>query len=511
MGVLNTIITIIAVLIGLGAGALVGFYWKKIVNRRRLQEAHEDAELLKSEALERKRAIIIEAKEESLRIRTVTESEQREQRSEIKDSERRLSKREEQLDRRNHNLEIRENTWHEKEKELESARNKVDEVLDKQLELLENLAGISSEDAENLLLEKASEEIQHEVTRRYRDYEERIREEAEEKARSIIGQAIHRLSSDVVSEMTIASVSLPSDDMKGRLIGREGRNIRAIEKATGVDLIIDDTPEQVTVSCFDPVRREIAKMAISKLIADGRIHPARIEDIVSKSEKEIWANIWKSGEDAVFETGVRGLHPEIVKLLGKLKYRYSYGENVLLHSMEVGNLAAMIASELGANVKTAKTGGLLHDLGKALSHEVEGSHAKIGADIAAKYKVSQAICDCISDHHDDQPRSVEGFVVAAADAISAARPGARSDTLEHYIERIEALEEVAKWFDGVEKCYAIQAGREIRVLVKPENIDDLMASDLARKIAKKIEETLVYPGEIKVTVIRESRSTELAK
>ena len=299
--------------------------------------------------------------------------------------------------------------------------------------------------------------------------------------------------------------------MKGRLIGREGRNIRAIENATGVDLIIDDTPEQVTVSCFDPVRREIAKIAISKLIADGRIHPARIEDIVSKSEKEIWTNIWKSGEDAVFETGVRGLHPEIVKLLGKLKYRYSYGENVLLHSMEVGNLAAMIASELGANVKTAKTGGLLHDLGKALSHEVEGSHAKIGADIAAKYKISKEICDCISDHHDDQPRSVEGFIVAAADAISAARPGARSDTVEHYIERIEALEEVATGFDGVEKCYAIQAGREIRVLVKPDNVDDLMASDLARQIANKIEETLVYPGEIKVTVIRESRSTELAK
>jgi len=511
MGVLNTIITIIAVLIGLGTGALVGLYGNKIVNRRRLQEAHEGAELLKSEALKDKRAIIIEAKEESLRIRTATESELREQRFEIKDSGRRLNKREEQLDRRNHNLEIREKTWNEKENELEIAGNEVKEVLNKQLELLENMSGISNQEAESILLEKASGEIQHEVSRRYRDYEERAREEAEGKARNIIGQAIHRLASDVVSEMTIASVSLPSDDMKGRLIGRDGRNIRAIEKATGVDLIIDDTPEQVTLSCFDPVRREIAKMAISKLVADGRIHPARIEEIVSKSEEEIWANIWKSGEDAVFKTGIRGLHPEIVKLLGKLKYRYSYGENVLLHSIEVGNLAAMIAAELGANVKIAKTGGLLHDLGKALSHEVEGGHAKIGADIAAKYKVSKAICDCIADHHDDQPSSVEGFVVAAADAISAARPGARMDTLEHYIERIEALEEVAAGFDGVEKCYAIQAGREIRVLVKPDNVDDLKASDLARQIANKIEETLVYPGQIKVTVIRESRSIELAQ
>ncbi len=507
----NMIIAIIAVLIGLGAGAVVGFYGKKIVNHRRLQEAQEDAERLKSEALDRKRAIVIEAKEESLRMRTATESELREQRSETKDSERRLGKREEQLDRRSHNLEKREKTWYEKEKELDLARVEVETVLGKQLDLLESLSGMSAQEAETLLFDRASEEIQHEVTRRYRDYEERIRKEAEDKARNIVGQAIHRLASDVVSEMTIASVSLPSDDMKGRLIGREGRNIRAIEKATGVDLIIDDTPEQVTLSCFDPVRREIAKLALNKLIADGRIHPARIEDVVTQSEKEIWANIWKSGEDAVFETGVRGLHPEIVKLLGKLKYRYSFGENVLLHSIEVGNLASMIASELGANVKTAKTGGLLHDLGKALSHEVEGSHAKIGADIASKYKVPKAICECIADHHDDQPRSVEGFVVAAADAISAARPGARSDTLEHYIERIEALEEVATGFDGVEKCYAIQAGREVRVLVKPDDVDDLTASKLARQIANKIEETLVYPGQIKVTVIRESISIELAK
>jgi ribonuclease Y len=299
--------------------------------------------------------------------------------------------------------------------------------------------------------------------------------------------------------------------MKGRLIGREGRNIRAIEKATGVDLIIDDTPEAVTVSCFDPIRREVARVALGKLIADGRIHPARIEEMVAKSEKEIGDSVWKSGEEAVFDIGIRGLNPEIIRLMGRLKYRYSYGENVLQHCLEVGHLAGMIASEVGGDVKVAKAGGFLHDIGKALSHEVEGPHAMIGADVAAKYDVSSAVRACIAEHHDDDMSSIESFIVAAADAISAARPGARKDTVENYIKRIEALEEVARAFDGVEKCFAIQAGREVRVMVKPDAVDDAAASKMARDIVKKIEETLVYPGQIKVTLIRESRTVEYAR
>ena len=349
------------------------------------------------------------------------------------------------------------------------------------------------------------------MTVRYRNLEEEALNEANEKARFILSQSIQRLASDVVSEVTVSTVPIPSDDMKGRLIGREGRNIRSIEKNTGVDLIIDDTPEAVTLSCFDPVRREVARMAIVKLVADGRIHPARIEDMVSKSQKEVEEAIWKHGEAAVIETEVRGLHPEIIKLVGRLKYRYSYGENVLMHSLEVSHLAGLMAAEIGANVKVAKVGGLLHDLGKAMSHEIEGPHAEIGADIAKKYSVSRRVCSCIAEHHDDEMTSVESFLVAAADAISAARPGSRSDTVENYIKRMQELESVASDFEGVEKCFAIQAGREVRVMVEPDEMDDLSSGNLARNIVKSIEEKLAYPGQIKVVVIREKRSIEYAK
>ena len=507
----SVIVAIVAVLIGLAAGAALGFFVRRILSRKRYEAAQADASRVLEEAGEQKRSIIIEAKEEALGIRSASEAELRERRSELKRLERRLSKREEKLDRRGGNLDRRERQAvdHESANRLREAE--LEDFKNKEIERLENLSNLSMEEAEARLLQRAEEDIQHEILIRYRDHEEHAKKEAEEKARNLVAQAVQRLASEVVSEITVTTVPLPSDDMKGRLIGREGRNIRAIERATGVDLIIDDTPEAVTLSCFDPVRREIARVALTRLISDGRIHPARIEETVNRSEKEVWDTIWKSGEEAVFQTGVRGLHPEVVKLLGRLKYRFSYGENVLLHSIEVGNLAGMLAAEIGANVKVAKMGGLLHDIGKALSHEVEGPHAEIGAAQAAKYNVSKAVCACIGEHHDDHPSSAEGFIVAAADAISAARPGARRDTVEHYIKRLEALEGVAGSFEGVEKCYAIQAGREVRVMVRPEKVDDLMATKMARDIARRVEETLAYPGQIKVTVIRESRKVEYAR
>ena len=376
---------------------------------------------------------------------------------------------------------------------------------------MEIAADLTMDEAKDLVMSQAEEDAQYEVAAKYRDIEESQRNEANDKARLIIGQAIQRLASDVVSEATVSTVSLPSDDMKGRLIGREGRNIRAIERNTGVDLIIDDTPEAITLSCFDPVRREIARLAVGKLVADGRIHPARIEDMVNKSREEVEETIWKSGEAAVLEADVRGLHPEIIRLLGRLKYRYSCGENVLMHSLEVAHLAGLMAAEVGANVKVAKVGGLLHDIGKALSHEIEGPHAEIGADVSKKHKVSNRVITCIAEHHDDEMSTVESFVVAAADAISAARPGSRRDTVENYMRRMQEREEVAGDFDGIEKCFAIQAGREVRIMVEPDSIDDVSASAMSRDIVKNIENKLAYPGQIKVVVIREKRTVNYAR
>ena len=459
---------------------------------------------------ERKRALL-EAKEEALSIRTAAEADLRERRSELQRQERRLINREETLERRSDNLDKREQRQAAQEKELEEERAQVEAMKRQETEVLENLAALSVNDARELLMRKAEEEIQYEVARRYRDVEQIAKGEADQNARKVVTLAIHRLASDVVSENSVKSIPLPNDDMKGRLIGREGRNIRAIEAATGVDLIIDDTPEAVTISCFDPVRREVARQAITKLISDGRIHPARVEEVVEKTRLEVEENIREEGEKAVFDAKVRGLNPELVRLFGRLKYRYSYGENILQHSVQVSQLAGMLAAEIGANVEVAKMGGLLHDIGKALSHEVEGPHAEIGAEVARKFGIPAEVERAIMEHHDEERGSVEAFIVAAADAISAARPGSRRDTLEHYAKRLEALEEVAQSFPGVEKCYAIQAGREVRILVKSLEVDDVMASKLARDVVKKIEDNLVYPGLIKVTVIRETRVVEVAR
>ena len=505
------IIAILAVLGGLAVGAAGGYFGRSFDFSKRLDEAQLESAKLIEQGQEQKRDILLEAKEEALKTHSSGEEELRERRSEMQRNERRVSNREENVERRSTNMERREKNLTQKEKVAEQFSTEMEELKQKELQHLETISNLSVSDAKDVLMRRVEEESQHELARHYRDMEDRAKEEASDKARNILAQAIHRLAADVVSEVTITTVPLSSDDMKGRLIGREGRNIRAIEKATGVDLIIDDTPEAVTLSCFDPVRREIARVAIGKLMADGRIHPARIEEMVVKSEEEVMDTIWKNGEQAVFDVGVRGLHPEIVKLLGRLKYRYSYGENVLQHSIEVAQLAGMMASEIGANVKTAKAGGLLHDIGKALTHEVEGPHAEIGAEVALKHSIAAKICTCIGEHHNDEMSTVEAFIVSAADAISAARPGSRRDTVENYIKRLEALEEVGRAFEGVEKCFAIQAGREVRIMVQPQTIDDVAASKMARDIVKKIEETLVYPGQIKVTVIRESRTIEYAR
>ena len=508
---MEAFLIVLAVLIALGIGGATGFFFRAGLLGRNVRVAGEEASRIREEVEEEKKTVLLEAKEEALKIRTSAEADLRERRSELQRQERRLANREENIERRSDNLDKRERNQANREKELEEAHAQLEAMKRQEIEVLENLSALSVNDAKELLMRKAEEEIQYEVARRYRDVEQMAREEADQKARKVLTLAIHRLSSDVVSENTVKVIPLPNDDMKGRLIGREGRNIRAIEAATGVDLIIDDTPEAVTISCFDPVRREIARLAITKLISDGRIHPARIEEVVEKTREEVEENIREEGERAVFDAKIRGMNPELVKLLGRLKYRYSYGENILQHSVEVSILAGMLAAEIGANMEIAKLGGLLHDIGKALTHEVEGTHAEIGADVARKYGIPTEVERAIMEHHDEERGSVEAFIVAAADAISAARPGSRRDSLENYTKRLEALEEVAQSFPGVEKCYAIQAGREVRILVKSGEVDDVLASKLARDVVKKIEDTLVYPGLIKVTVIRETRAVEVAR
>ena len=507
----TAIAAIITVLVGLVLGALGGYFARVVVAGRRHDAATREASRILEEAQESRRNLLIEAREEALKTRSDAEAELKERRGELGRLETRLSNREENTERRAANLERRERSVVDKEKEVEGRRSEAESLKQQQIQRLEEVSRLSVAEAKGELMRVAELDIKHELVAKYRDMEVTARAEAESNARNILSGAIQRLASDVVSEVSLTTVPLPSDDMKGRLIGREGRNIRAIEKATGVDLIIDETPEAVTLSCFDPIRREVARLAVTKLVADGRIHPARIEDMVTKAEKDVEETVRRTGDDAVMEVDVRGLRPEVINLLGRLKYRFSYGENVLQHSTEVAHLAVLMAGEIGADVKAAKTGGLLHDLGKALSHEVEGPHAEIGADMAAKYGVSGPIVATIREHHDDDHSSVESFIVAAADAISAARPGARRDTVEQYIKRLEALEEVGRAFDGVEKCYAIQAGREVRIMVQPETVDDLAATKIARDVVKKIEETLAYPGQIKVTVIRESRSVEYAR
>jgi ribonuclease Y len=479
---------------------------------RRAAGAEMKASRIVAEAERRQKETLLEAKEEAIRLRSQAEGDLRERRNEVQRLERRLTHKEENLDRKLESLERRDRSLVNKEKNLDDIRAQLTDLERQRRQEIERLANLTTQEARGVLLAEIEQEMREEANRRVRELEAELKEEGNQRARDILTTAIQRLAADVISEATVSVVPLPSDDMKGRIIGREGRNIRTLEHLTGVDVIIDDTPDAVTLSTFDPVRREIARVALTRLISDGRIHPARIEDMVAKAQKEVETTIREAGEQAVVEAGVPGLHPEIVKALGRLKYRYSYGQNQLKHAMETARIAGMLADELGADANIARRGGLLHDLGKAIDHEVEGTHALIGAEMARRHGVIPAVVHCIEAHHEEvEPSSVEAVITVIADAISGSRPGARRESLEQYIKRLRALEEVASGFQGVEKCYAIQAGREIRIIVKPEDIDDLGAMRLAKDISKKIEETLEYPGQIKVTVIREKRAVEYAK
>jgi ribonuclease Y len=509
---MDLLITIgVSLVVGLVA-LIAGYLLKQFQVQRGLQSARAEAERVVAEAQAAAKETVLQAKDEALRIRQEAENEAKRWRVELQKQEQRLQKRRESLDRRFDSLENRTRKLDQRERRLEEAERQLEKLRQKQIAELERLSGLTQEEAKNLLLDMVREEARQDMARVIREEEMAAREEAERRAREIIVTAIQRVASDQVSESVVSTVPLPNDEMKGRIIGRQGRNIRAIESLTGVDIIVDDTPEAVTLSCFDPVRREVARQALEKLIMDGRIHPARIEKIVEKTKKEVEAMIREEGEKAAFEVGVTGLHPEIIKLLGRLKFRTSFGQNVLAHSIETAHIAAMMAAELGADVDAVRAGALLHDIGKAVTHEVDGAHALIGADIAKRYGVPQKVVNIIAaHHHEEEQTSLEAILVEAADAISGARPGARRETLEAYVKRIKALENVAKSFKGVEESYAIQAGREIRIIVKPGEVDDLGAVQLSRDIAKKVEESLEYPGQIKVTVIRETRAVDYAK
>ncbi len=472
---------------------------------RILKDAEKKAESKKKETL-------LEAKDEIHRLRNESERELKERRNEVMRQERRLQQKEESLDHKIENYEAKEEAIAKKQKEIDSRLQDVEDIKRSQFDMLERISGFTVEQAKDYLLKSLSEELTHEKALKINEYETQLKEEADQRARDLISHAIQRVAADQVSETTVSVVPLPNDEMKGRIIGREGRNIRMIETLTGVDLIIDDTPEAITLSGFDPVRREIARIALERLIGDGRIHPARIEEMVEKARREVEATIKSEGERAILETGLRGIHPEVVRLLGRLRYRTSYGQNVLNHSMEVAFLSGIMASELGIDPEVARRAGLLHDIGKSVDHEIEGSHIEIGVDIARKYKESEAVVHAIHAHHGDvEATTIVACLVQAADAISAARPGARRENLENYIKRLEKLEEVANEFNGVERSFAIQAGREIRILVRPEVVSDDQMALLARDIAKKIEDNLDYPGQIKVNLIRENRAVDYAK
>ena len=508
---LEIIIVILAVLAAAGIGGATWLALKARKDAELARSAGESARGIVTQAEEESRKLLFAAQEEALKLRNETETDLKDQRQEFHRMESRLMQREEQLERKVEVQEEKERELAVYAKEIEQGRIEAEALKAEQSRALEQVAGLSVEEAREQVVKRGEEEAVHDLAKRYYELEKEYKEKANENARKIITVAINRLATDVVSEATTSTVSLPNDEMKGRLIGREGRNIRTLEALTGVDVIIDDTPEAVTVSCFDPVRREIARLALEKLVSDGRIQPARIEDMVNRAHEEIDQTILKAGEQATFDAGVSGLDSELIRLLGQLKYRYSYGENVLKHSIEVSLLSGMLAAEAGANVQVAKMGGLLHDIGKAVTHEVSGPHAEIGAEIARKHGINHSSYRGILEHHSDDHETVESFLVATADAISASRPGARRESLELYVKRLKELEEVATSFNGVERVFAIQAGREVRVMVKPDDLTDVESAGLARNIAKKVEEDLVFPGQIKVTVIRETRNVEYAK
>ncbi|MBQ2671560.1 MAG: ribonuclease Y [Clostridia bacterium] len=511
---LLTVVIICIVVIVLGF--CLGVIYRKLNAEKTIKSAEKEAEKIVSTAKEvaetRKKEVILEGKEEVHKFRNDTERELSERRKDIQRQENRILKKEENLDKKIENLESKESALNLKEKELESKYEEVEVIKEKQLKSLEKISGLSVSQAKSFLLESLQNELSHEKVLKIHEFEQQIKEECSEKAEKILALAIQRCSAEHVAEATISVVTLPNDDMKGRIIGREGRNIRAIENLTGVDLIIDDTPESITLSAFDPVRREIARVALERLIIDGRIHPAKIEEMVERARRDIEKEIKEAGQRASMQLGINNLHPEIVKLLGKLKYRTSYGQNVLNHSLEVAHLCSMMASELGLDSMLARRIGLLHDIGKALDHEIEGSHIELGVSIAKKYRENDEVIHAINSHHGDiEPKSAYDFILQAADTISAARPGARREDLQNYIKRLEKLENLVSSFDGVKNCYAIQAGREVRVMVNPEAINDDEMVLIARDICKKIETDLEYPGQIKVNMIRESRAIDYAK
>ena len=513
---MDWLIYLIIAVAAIAVGIFVGYIYRRNVAEAKIAKAEDAVKKLYDDAQKRaedvKKEKVLEAKEEVIRLRSEAERENKERRSEIQRNERRIFQREELLDKKIDNVEQREAAIASREAELDKSESQINELHAQQLKELERISGMSMDAAREMLLSEVERNAKHDAAVLIRDIESKTKEEADKRARNIITLAIQRCAADHVVETTVSVVPLPNDEMKGRIIGREGRNIRALETATGVDLIIDDTPEAVILSGFDPVRREVARISLEKLILDGRIHPARIEEMVEKSKKEVDNAIREAGEQAVLEVGVNGLHHELVRYLGRMRYRTSYGQNVLKHSIEVAHLAGIMAAELGANVALAKRAGLLHDIGKSIDHEVEGSHAQIGADLAKKFRENNAIVHAIMAHHGDvDAQTVEAVLVQAADAISAARPGARRETLETYIKRLEKLEEIANSFDGVDTSYAIQAGREVRIIVKPDRVNDSDTVLLAKDIAKRIESELEYPGQIKVSVIRETRTVDYAK
>ena len=513
---IKVILTLVGLLVGAGIMFPVAVNYRKRTAEKEIGSAEEEAKRIINESIKsaenKKREMMVEAKEEIHRNRTEYDKEVKDRRSELQKQERRLQQKEETLDRKNEQYERKDEELTRRLANVAATQEEVSDIKRAQLEMLEKISGMSTDEAKEYLLKNVESEVRHETAMKIKEVQTQLKEESDQKAREIIATAIQRCAADHTAEATISVVALPNDEMKGRIIGREGRNIRALETKTGVDLIIDDTPEAITLSCFDPVRREIARIALEKLIADGRIQPTHIDNMVEKARREVEQTIKQEGERATFETGVHGLHPELIKLLGRQKYRTSYGQNVLNHSIEVAHLCGLMAAELGEDVTIAKRAGLLHDLGKSVDHEMEGSHVALGVELARKYKESPQVIHAIEAHHGDvEPQTVIACLVQAADAISAARPGARRENVENYVKRLEKLEELTSSFPGVEKAYAIQAGREVRIMVKPEEVSEDNMIILARDIAKKIENELEYPGQIKVNLIRETKAVEYAK